>query len=128
MKGQVAFEYAGVILISFVGLIILFIFAHLVAEQTIYMNMTTTAVDNLTRKVDEVYYLGAGSKLYVTISLPPTVTDYILDSNRLVTTNLGTSEFSKDIVADANGILPSGGGSYRIKIEMLDPEGIVQIS
>jgi len=131
MKAQAALEYiiiAGAILVV---VIFLFYYASNKAKDDIKLNQAQDAVNAIAKTADNIYSLGPGSRDYVWITIPESVSLSDVDQdNKLILLKLnifgGSSDIYANTISKVTGSIPYRKGTYLIQVQMLS-DGIVYI-
>lgn len=131
MRAQAALEYiiiAGAILVV---VMFLFYYASNKAKDDIKLSQAQDAVNAVAKTADNVYSLGPGSKDYVWITIPESVSLSDVDQdNKLILLKLnifgGSSDIYASTISNVTGSIPYRKGTYLIQVQMLS-DGVVFI-
>ncbi len=131
MKAQAALEYviiAGAILVVVISL---FYYASNKAKDDIKLNQAQDAVNAVAKTADNVYSLGPGSRDYVWVTIPESVSFSDVDQdNKLILLKLnifgGSSDIYSNTISNVTGSIPYRKGTYLIQVQMLS-DGVVYI-
>ncbi len=119
-RGQVSVEYIIIIGIILVITIPLFYYAIREPSRSLKANQAADTVNVLARKADSIAALGPGSRDYVWISIPGSVTN-VLIGNRSVSLHLSDlGDITAYTHANVTGFLPIAQGTYRVVVENLE--------
>jgi uncharacterized protein (UPF0333 family) len=116
-KGQAGTEYLMIagFLVIIIG--IAFLYSSTTLSNSVDDSKTRTAVNSIAKAIDQVYALGPGSKISVTVDLPSGIQSQIVE-NQLVgyisTVNNSPSHYYADTKANLKGELPLSPGVHEI--------------
>ncbi len=130
-KGQVATEYVALVGILMLVAAPVFYLALSTSTETITTSNTLSSIRDLEEAINTVYAMGPGSRMIVTIAIPPnTIESGVANHTVYIRTRDPNTGRTNDIVittrANVTGQIPSQQGWYRILVEAL-PEGTVRI-
>jgi uncharacterized protein (UPF0333 family) len=122
-RAQASMEYlmiAGFLLVV-VG--IAFLYSQSSLSNSVDDAKAKTAVNTLAKAIDQVYALGPGSKLTVTLDLPTGISSQIVEDNLvgyITTVNGNPAHYYADTKAKLYGILPTTGGPQTVTLQVND--------
>jgi len=128
-KAQSSVEYLA--LLGFLLLItfIFFMQANREIGQKIVDTTAINAVEKIAATVDEVYRLGPGTKLYVSVDIPPNVEGSIAEQHevglQVRVPDAGITDVIKIVDGTVIGAIPLRQGQAMITVEMLDSGVII---
>ena len=123
MKGQASLEQLVVIAAALAFISVAFYFASSYSADSVAIAQAQDAVGRLAAGSDYVYSLGPGSKEYVTIYIPPSVTNISVRGStidfQVPTSSGGITDVHATSKASLVGALPAYKGQQKILIEYL---------
>lgn len=125
-RGQTAIEMLMLIGFFLIILIPLFFISVSITGASVKQQQADDAVTSLAKAADEVYALSPGTKKYVTVEIPGSVQDDMVEGNEigLKTTDQGDIiAYTKAVVV---GSIPTEKGRYHVEVEHL-ASGVVRI-
>jgi uncharacterized protein (UPF0333 family) len=121
LKAQASLEYlmiAGFLLII-IGIV--FFYSNTTVSNSIDDSKARNATDNLRKAIDQVYALGPGSKITVTLDLPGNIQSTIIE-NKLVgyvtSVNGNVAHYYADTKANLRGEIPITEGSHQVTLQV----------
>lgn len=130
-KGQAAFEY--LILTAFILFIIVIIFGYsfFVLVENSKVKVALSSARTLAVAADQVSMLGPGNSVIVKVELPDNVSSAEASAKHIafrLAQLAGTTDVVEYSVADITPVtLPSGFGTYRIKVEAVDQNVVLEV-
>jgi uncharacterized protein (UPF0333 family) len=128
-KAQAALEYLILVGVLLVSLIVIFNYVFYYSSQNFKINQAEDTIQTLAKTADTLYALGPGSRDFVWINMPGSVSQTLIQNNTIQITLFlygGQTDFHIKTIAPVNGSIPTEKGRYKIKLEVLD-SGVVQI-